>query len=247
MRWGLLEAKTLLDEHQRIWLKKPSLRLVYQYYYDLAFSNSIPGRTLEIGAGSGSLRHCGFEVISTDIVHTSNVDVVSDAHALPFTNSSVNNIVAVDVFHHLQRPIRFLNEANRLLQPGGRLLLIEPAITILSRPFWKLFHSEPFDMNVDVLADGQLSRKRNPFDANQALGTVLATKDRKRLPNHVPGLHISKIQWTGSIAYPLSGGFRKWCFLPKIMVKPILHLESVIDKYFGRFVAFRLLLVITKD
>jgi len=80
---GSLEAKCLLDEHQRIWLKKPSLRLVYQYYYDLAFSNSIPGRTLEIGAGSGSLRQCGFEVISTDIVHTSNVDVVSDAHALP--------------------------------------------------------------------------------------------------------------------------------------------------------------------
>ena len=33
----------------------------------------------------------------------------------------------------------------------------------------------------------------------------------------------------------------------KLMVKPILHLESVIDKYFGRLVAFRLLLVITKD
>ena len=102
-------------------------------------------------------------------------------------------------------------------------------------------------MNVDVLADGQLSKKRNPFDANQALAMVLATKDRKRLPKHVSGLRISKIRWTGSIAYPLSGGFRKWCLLPKSLVKPILHLESVIDKYFGRFVAFRLLLVITKD
>ena len=68
-------------------------------------------------------------------------------------------------------------------------------------------------MNVDVLADGQLSRKQNPFDANQALGTVLATKNRKRLPNHVSGLRVSKIQWTGSIAYPLSGGFRKWYLL----------------------------------
>ncbi len=55
MGWRLLEAKTLLDEHQRIWLKKPNLRLVYQHYYDLAFSNSIPGLVLEIGAGSGSL------------------------------------------------------------------------------------------------------------------------------------------------------------------------------------------------
>lgn len=244
---GSLEAKSLLDEHQRIWLKKPSLRLVYQHYYDLAFSNSIPGRVLEIGAGSGSLKHCGFEVISSDIVHTPYVDVVSDAHALPFKDSSVNNIVAVDVFHHLQRPIRFLHEANRLLQPGGRVLLIEPAVTIFSRLFWRFFHSEPFDMNVDVLADGQLSKKRNPFDANQALGTVLATKDSKRLSQHVSGLQISKIQWTGSIAYPLSGGFRKWCLLPKFMVKPMLHLETVIDKYFGRFVAFRLLLVITKD
>ncbi|SVE29323.1 uncharacterized protein METZ01_LOCUS482177, partial [marine metagenome] len=123
MRSGLLEAKTLLDDQQRIWLKKPTLRLVYKNYYDLAFSNSVPGRTLEIGAGSGSLRHCGFDVISTDIVHTPYVDVVSDAHVLPFIENSVNNIIAVDAFHHLQRPIRFLHEASRLLKPGGQLLL----------------------------------------------------------------------------------------------------------------------------
>lgn len=247
MRQSLSETKALLDEHQRIWLTKPSLRLIYKHYYDLAFSNSVPGLSLEIGAGSGSLRHCGFEVISTDIVHTLHVDVVSDAHALPFEDGSVNNIIAVDVFHHLQRPIKFLHEASRLLQPGGRLLLIEPAITLISQPFFRWFHSEPFDMKADVLGDSELSSKCNPFDSNQALGTLLATKDRYRLSKRVSGLRVSKIEWMGSIAYPLSGGFRQWCLLPEFIVKPILALESVIDKLFGRFVAFRLLVVITKD
>ena len=101
-------------------------------------------------------------------------------------------------------------------------------------------------MTTDPLADGYLDKKKDPFDANQALGTLLAIEHRDRLTIVVPGLRLSSHKWLGSIAYPLSGGFQTWSLLPRTLVVPILKLESAIDAVLGRFMAFRLLLVFEK-
>ena len=167
-------AKALLDRHQRVWQSKTSLRTIYGHYFEIMFRNSISGRTLEIGAGSGNLRDSGYDVISTDIVKMSCVDVVSDAHSLPFADGSLANIVAVDVFHHLQRPVRFLREARRLLKPGGRLIMLEPGITWVSGVLYRKFHPEPVDMTANPLINKPSSGNWGPFDANQAVATLLS-------------------------------------------------------------------------
>lgn len=35
----------------------------------------------------------------------------------------------IDVLHHLAKPKLFFGEARRILEPGGRLIMIEPAVT----------------------------------------------------------------------------------------------------------------------
>ena len=46
-----------------------------------------------------------------------------------------------------------LAEAQRVLEPGGRIIMIEPAITLLSSPFFRLLHPEPVDMTADPFAE----------------------------------------------------------------------------------------------
>ncbi len=240
-------AQEILLQQKRRWAQKASLRQIYANYIALVFKSCVSGRTLEIGAGSGVLKGCGYDVLATDIELTSDIDVVSDAQSLAFRDQSFDNIVAIDAFHHLERPIRFLSEARRVLKPGGRLVLLEPGITPVSRWFYHFLHPEPVDLNVNPLEDGPVDVHRHPFLGNQGLGTLLATRFREPLAETVPGIMLIEHQWIGSLAYPLSGGFQKWSLVPAAVVRSVLALESLIDSTLGHWCAFRLLITLQRE
>ena len=73
------------------------------------------GRTLEIGGGSGNLKAFAPDVVSTDVLAADWLDAACDAQRLPFADDSFDNIVMLDVLHHLQRPVRFFEAATRVL------------------------------------------------------------------------------------------------------------------------------------
>ncbi|MCB9947065.1 MAG: class I SAM-dependent methyltransferase [Rhodospirillaceae bacterium] len=235
-----------LHQQRQTWDEKPVLRAIYGDYYRRIVAACRPGRTLEVGGGSGNLKALLPDVVSSDIVVLPWLDVAADAQALPFAPAVFANIVAVDVLHHIERPVRFLREAERLLQPGGRLVLLEPAITPLSHPFYHRFHPEPVDMAADPLADGPLSPDRDPFDANQAVASLLVRRHAAALAEAVPGLRLSQARYLSLLAYPLSGGFRPWSLIPAALVPAALWVERGLEPVLGRLMGFRLLLVLDR-
>jgi SAM-dependent methyltransferase len=243
---GILMTADILVEHRLLWYRKPSLRAIYTDYYRRIVDKCIPGRNLEIGGGSGNLKEYLGEVISTDIVLSPWLDVAADAQVLPFAGETFSNIVGVDVLHHLERPQFFFAEAERVLRPGGRIILVEPAITPLSWPFYQFVHPEPVDMRADPFAEGPIDPNRQPFDANQAIPTLLFARQRRLMETRFPSLKIIDLEYISLIAYPLSGGFRPWCLVPSFLVQPVLRLENAIAPLFGKLMAFRIFAVIEK-
>lgn len=239
-------SKRVLLEHRELWDRKPVLRAIYSDYYARIIAMCMPGRTLEIGGGSGNLKGLLEDVISTDIVPTSWLDAAADAQSLPFADACFANIVMVDVLHHIERPFRFLAEARRVLHPGGRLILLEPAITPVSWVFFKLFHPEPVIMSEDPLVDGPIDREREPFDANQAIPTLIFGRHRSRFETLFPEFAIVRIERLSLIAYPLSGGFRPWSLIPKSAVGAVLALENRIAPVLGGAMGFRLFVVLDR-
>jgi len=237
-------TRAILSEHRAIWYDKPVLRAIYSDYYRQIVAACAPGRSLEIGGGSGNLKEFASDVVSTDIVPSEWLDAAVDAHALPFADRSFANIVMVDVLHHLERPVRFFREAARVLQPGGRIIMLEPGITPVSWFFFKAFHPEPVVMNVDPLQDGALNPERAPFDANQAIPTVLFTRDRRRFEAIFPELRVERVTWLSLFAYPLSGGFRPWSLISPSRASALLRLEHRLEPSLGRWLGYRLLVVI---
>jgi SAM-dependent methyltransferase len=60
--------------------------------------------------------------------------VVGEGESLPFQTSSVDAIVALDVFEHIERHEDAFREAARVLRPGGVLVLSVPAFMSLWGP-----------------------------------------------------------------------------------------------------------------
>ena len=228
------------------WERKASLRAVYTDVYKRLAERRMPGPTVEIGGGSGNFKNFAPETISTDIITAPWLDAVADAVQLPFPDASVANIVLFDVLHHIEFPVRFLDEAVRVLVPGGRLLLSEPAITPLSNLFYTHLHPEPVNTRADAFAAGTPDPDRNPFDANQAIPTLMFLKQRDRFRSRFPMLNILEVRYHSLFAYPLTGGFRPWTAVPAAMVPAMLVLESVCMPLLGRLMAFRMIITIER-
>jgi SAM-dependent methyltransferase len=229
--------------YRDIWERKPALRAVYRDIFDRIKRETVLGRTLEVGGGSGNLKGLLPDTICSDIQRAPWVDLVCDAQRLPFPANSFTNVVMMDVLHHIERPLHALREFQRVLRPGGRLVFCEPAITPLSGIFYRLFHDEPVDMSPDPLASEEISAGRDPWLSNQAIPTLLTGRFRNALSRTLPELRPMKLEHFSFLAYPLSGGFQEWSLLPTVIVHPLLTLEWRCRRLVGRLAAFRLLAV----
>jgi SAM-dependent methyltransferase len=241
-----------LYEQRRVWEQKPVLQAIYSDFCDRIAASALPGTTLEIGGGIGSLKERvrstapTAQVVASDIQFSPWLDCVADAQRLPFASASFSNVVLIDVCHHLEFPVKFFAEAERVLDCGGRIVMVEPAITWGSWLFYQFLHQEPVRLAADPLVDGTPDPNRDPYDANQAIPTLLATREFARFHATLPGLKISRVDWFSLAVYPLSGGFKRWSLIPAWLAARGLQVERRLEPRIGRLLAFRMMMIIDK-
>ena len=243
---GTGESLRQIDQHRARWQDKPSLRLVYQDYQERIRESLAPGPVLEIGGGSGNLKDAAPNCISLDVQWAPWLDLVADAHQLPFAANSFGNIIMLDVFHHLSFPVRFLRETARVLRPAGRLIMIEPNISPVSWLFFKLLHEEPVLMSQDPFDPSPRSGP-SPYESNQAIPYLVFVRKSDRLREFVPDLRIRSVSRFSLWAYPLSGGFQPWSLLPQRIAGPLLRIERPLSRWLGSLAGFRLMVIAEKS
>lgn len=235
-----------LEEYRAVWERKPVLRTIYKHYYRRITALTVSGRTLEIGGGSGNLKQFLPDVVSTDILPGAWLDTMADAQRLPFRDCAFDNIVFVDVLHHIEDPAAFFAEASRVLRDGGRIVMVEPAITPVSYPFYKFIHQEPVLMKVDPLCSpARREFRRDPFDSNQAIPSLLFGRHRAAFGQRFPEFTITTRRFLSLVAYPLSGGFQRWCLIPRRAVSLLLRIEDRLEGLIGPLMGFRLLVALS--
>jgi SAM-dependent methyltransferase len=91
------------------------------------------GRALCVGARTGQevqvLRDMGIDAIGIDLVPCEPLVVQGDMHAIPFEDDAFGFIFSNAIDHALY-PDKFIAEAERVIRPGGRILLhLHPNVT----------------------------------------------------------------------------------------------------------------------
>jgi SAM-dependent methyltransferase len=84
----------------------------------------VQGIVLDLGAGLRPFAELiPGKTIALDHRPRPDIDLIGDAHRLPFADASVDAIVCTEVFEHLLDPPAAASELIRILKPGGRLVL----------------------------------------------------------------------------------------------------------------------------
>jgi len=219
-RWRLpVEVTADLDDpattiaRQALIRRKRFLYKLYcSFYRDMAARlQGLPdGPIIELGSGAGCLKEILPRVYSSDLFVVPGLDVVLSAQRLPFKDGSVGGLLMLNVFHHLPQPIRFLQEAERCLIKGGRLVMIEPYNTPFARFIYQRFHHECFDPQA-----GWEHQGRGPLSgANGALPWILFDRDAREYQRQFPRLPLRTVHLHTPFAYLLSGGLSFRSFLP---------------------------------
>ncbi len=236
-------------EHRRAWQGNEALRILYARWYG-AIRDQLPppdlGPRIELGSGPGFAREFIPDMLLTDLVAAPWLDRQMAAETLPDADGSVGALVLFDVLHHLSAPARFFAEASRVLRPGGRIVMCEPHISAVSYPVYRFLHAEDVVLGADPYADHTRPDK-DPFEANQAIPTLIFGRGRREFERRFAGLRIRRVRHLSGLSYPASGGFSRQPFLPLPLWRALLRAEDFVPEGLFRLAGFRLLAVIQKD
>jgi SAM-dependent methyltransferase len=246
------QAQEFLSRHRRVWEHKPVLRRIYneEFFARLVSFQKKNGTCIEVGAGPGYFKQALPGVLSTDLVWSPWLNAVADAQQLPFLAASVTNIFGLDMLHHIAAPMAFLQEAQRVLVPGGRLILVEPWVTPFSYMIYRYFHQEGCDLSAHPWDSENTCPPsgKKAFDGNPAIPYLLfGPRHRSQTFRVLPGFTLLVIEPFCLFAYLLSMGFKPLSLLPEFLYPAVSKIEKATLPLWRRFAALRVFLVLEKS
>ena len=188
-------------------LHKPFLRQLYGEWYEvfIAEMENLPdGTRIELGSGGSFFKLMEPSVISTDSLPFPTNDLTFSPLSMPFNSDSVSGIFMIDTFCQIPDTHAFLTEAQRVLKPGGKIIMVEPACSVWGRVANRWFCQKSFDRS---------GAWPNPLSAaykrvNSALTWIVFERDRSRFEGDFPGLALQSVDYHTPLRYFLGGGNR---------------------------------------
>jgi SAM-dependent methyltransferase len=192
------------------WDRKPQLREVYRGFHSLIASRmdrSVGGLVVELGSGMGSIKEVIPDCVTTDLFPNPWLDRQENAYQLSFADGTVSNLILFDVWHHLRYPGTALAEFRRVLAPGGRVIVFDPAISLTGRLVYGLFHHEPLGMRLPLTWDAPEGFRPADADYFAAQGAATRIFWRREDAGRLAGWELLEAAPLPCFEYFATGGF----------------------------------------
>lgn len=239
-----------IHENQQHWERKPELQDEYARFYALIADHLPPasfGTVLECGSGIGNLKSVLPHAVTSDLFPNPWLDRQENVYALSYQDEALGGIVLFDVLHHLRFPGTALAELHRVLKPGGKAVIMEPAAGLLGRIMLGLFHHEPLALKGPITWEAPTGFDPTHVDYYAAQGNAW----RLFHPTHperpdLTGWATPMVRYLPALPWILTGGFRG----PSINRGPFRMLWRALDallRLAPRTFASRMIVVLEKE
>ncbi len=235
-------------KNREIFKKKPLLKKIYYQYFKKInehLNNNLIGEIVEIGS-SGFIK----EIIP--LCKTSNlekndpmIDFEENVYSLSLKKNSVSNFILIDIFHHLEFPKLALKNMHSVLKEGGNIIMVEPAMGLIPRVIYKLFHHEPngFDIKIKWESIPNSIPSKSEYFAAQSIPWRAFVKKELNLDKK---FEIQKVKCFSDFAFLCSGGFSYKSFYPLKLFGLINIIDNFLTKISFKIFSARMIVILKK-
>ena len=245
----MLNHKKIDSKNRKIYQNKDLIKIIYNNYYKKIKKNiyiSNKKKILELGSGGGNIKKIIQKCITSDQFKNKSIDRIENIYKINFKKNSISNIILIDVFHHLQFPSLALKEIHRVLIKNGRIIMIEPAMGLIPRIIYKIFHYEPNGFNLKINWN-HIPKKipsLNQYFAAQSMPWRAFFLKELNLKSKYK---IKYIKPFSDFAFLLSGGYSYKALYPKILYSLIKLIDKILTSISIRIFSARMLIVLEKN
>jgi SAM-dependent methyltransferase len=230
-----------LEHAWRAYREHPSRNLVrllrqrYEWCNDFVTADD---DGVELAAGIGAARdfiRCR-SLLLTDLEGGPWLDMTGvDATATPFDDERFDFVLVSNAIHHLAHPIRFFEEARRILRPGGLLLVRDVKCSLAQRAAARLTRVEGYDFDIDVYdPDLVVSDPMNAWSANNAVPDLLFD-DLPTFSERVRSFEVVHHSYDEFLLFLNSGGVTHKTAsipLPDVALRALSAIDRVLTRWF---------------
>lgn len=245
---GINLHQDLIKKNHGLWNQKPTLQSAYRDLYRLAAGqlSSLPdSKIVELGSGMGHIREVIPNCITTELFPFPWIDRIENAYKLSFEDETISDLISTDVFHHLKYPGTALTEFHRVLRKGGRVILLEPCMSLLGLIVYGMFHVEPVAINKKIEWFSPAGWSPDSMDYFAAQGNATRIFVGNGFRSQLTAWKSVKTIRLSALAYAASGGYSGPQLYPTGMYTVVKSLGKVLDLFPSLF-ATRLLVVLEK-
>lgn len=245
---GIGLHQEFINKNIEYWNRKPLLRILYGDFYRLIakqLSHLPDSRPVELGSGLGNIKEFIPECLRTDIFPNPWIDQVENAYKLSFADETVSDLILTDVFHHLRYPGCALREFYRVLRKDGRVIMLEPYVSLLGILIYGAFHTEPIALTQKIEWCAPEAWSPEDIDYYAAQGNATRVFIGHRFRSELKAWRTIKAIRLSAVAYAASGGYSGPQLYPKSILLLMKGLEKILD-LFPFFFATRLLIILEK-
>ena len=244
----MLNHKKIDFKNRKIYQNKDLIKIIYNNYYkkikkNIYISNK---KILELGSGGGNIKKKIQKCITSDQFKNENIDRIENIYKINFKKNSISNIILIDVFHHLRFPSLALKEIHRVLIKDGRIIMIEPAMGLIPRIIYKIFHYEPNGFNLKIEWNNipkKIPSSNQYFAAQSIPWRAFFLKELNLKSKY----KIKFIKPFSDFAFLLSGGYSYKALYPKILYSFIKLIDKILTSISIRIFSARMLIVLEKN
>ncbi len=158
-------------------------------------------------------------------------DKMVDALNTPYEDGSMDFVVSSNMIHHVPYPKKFFREMNRILKPGGLIVIQEINASWCMRKILRLMRHEGYDYTIDVFDENLICTDPDDlWSANCAIPNLLFD-DAAKFEKNIPEFKIEHQSFSELLLFLNSGGViaKTRCLrLPKFMLKLVNRIDQLL-------------------